>query len=199
MKRSTTTATLLSFVVLGGSLAAFAVATTPDEDLLPTPMELRPIDPELFDARGADLRSFTKEAVIQAPVETVWAAWTDGRAFTEIYGRDNDALVANIDLAIGGRYEWLFDGEIGSNGCQILSYVPNRMLSFSWNAPPQQPESRAKHTWVVVELDPVEGGATRVTLTHLGFGDAPHWDESFEYFSKAWPHVLEQFRTQLES
>lgn len=108
-------------------------------------------------------------------------------------------LAANIDLAIGGRYEWLWDEEMGSNGCQVLSYVPNRMLRFSWNAPPTQPESRAKHTWVVVLFDALEDGTTRVRQTHIGFGKTAHWDETMEYFSKAWSHVLEQFRKGLEA
>lgn len=51
---------------------------------------------------------------------------------------------------------------------------------------------------MVVEFRALEGGATGVTLTHLGFGQAVHWDETFEYFSAAWTHVLETFRTNLE-
>ena len=30
----------------------------------------------------------------------------------------------------GGRYEWLWDGKMGSNDCQVLSFIPNRMISF---------------------------------------------------------------------
>lgn len=167
-------------------------------------MTTKPIDTSLFDARGMDVRSFVKEAVIQAPVSEVFAAWSDGEVFPRAYDPARPELAANIDLAIGGRYEWLWDGEMGSNGCQVLSYIPDRMISFSWNAPPAQAESRAKHTWVVVEFDalepdePVEKSATKLTLTHLGFGAAAHWDETFEYFAAAWPHVLEQFRVNLE-
>ena len=161
-------------------------------------MTTKPIDTSLFDARGTDVRPFVKETVIHAPVSQVFAAWSDGEVFPTAYAPDRPELAANIDLAIGGRYEWLWDGEMGSNGCQILSYIPDRMISFSWNAPPSQPESRARHTWVVVEFDPIQDDATKVTLTHLGFGTAPHWDETRDYFYKAWPHVLEQFRTNLE-
>ena len=72
------------------------------------------------------------------------------------------------------------------------------MISFSWNAPPTQPESRAKRTWVVVELEALGERSTRVRLTHLGFGQAKHWQETREYFSKAWDHVLAQFKQGLE-
>jgi uncharacterized protein YndB with AHSA1/START domain len=132
-------------------------------------------------------------------VDAVYAAWTDGEAFARSYAPDHPELRGEIDLAIGGRYEWLWDGKMGSNDCQVLSFIPNRMVSFSWNAPPEQPDSRAQRTWVVVETEPTEDGGTHVRLTHLGFGPEPHWVETREYFEKAWPHVLEQFKKHLEA
>lgn len=156
----------------------------------------KPIDSNLFSA-SEDLSQFTVEAVIEAPVETVYRAWTDGDAFPSAYAPDRPELRANIDLAIGGRYEWLWDGETGGNGCQVLSYIPNRMISFSWNAPPEQAKSRAQRTWVVVEFEPSGKDATHCRLTHLGFGPETHWQETRSYFEKAWPYVLDQFRANL--
>lgn len=157
------------------------------------------INTELFVASGPGVRSFVKEATIKVPVEVLYTAWTDRAVVPKAYDPSRPEIKANIELAIGGPYEWLWDGVTGSNGCQILSYIPNRMVSFSWNAPPNQPESRALRTWVVVEFAPTGTGATHLTLTHLGFGTAPHWDETFEYFSNAWPYVLSQFKKNLES
>jgi len=156
----------------------------------------RQIDGGLFTMQGSNVRSFTKEVVIGAPVEAVYAAWTDDASWSEVYDSPSKA---NIELAIGGRYEWLFDGTIGSNGCQVLSYVPNRMLSFSWNAPQDQPESRALRTWVVVETERLDVGTTLVRITHLGFGDGENWDETYTYFEAAWDRVLARFRDSLES
>ncbi len=149
--------------------------------------EVGPIEAAAFVGSGSDVRRFTKVATIAAPVERVFAAWSTAAGWRGVY--DAPPSRARIDLAIGGRYEWLFDGEVGSNGCQVLSYIPDRMISFSWNAPPGQPESRARRTWVVVELAPVAAG-TRVTLTHLGFGTGSQWDETYAYFDAAWERVL---------
>ena len=146
-----------------------------------------PIDDKIFVARGTELRSFAKEVIVAAPPETLFAAWTTAEGWAQIYGPPS---VGRFELAIGGRYEWLFDGEIGSNACQVLSFVPNRLLSFSWNAPPIQPQSRALRTWVVVELEPADDESTRLRLTHLGFGDGPQWDETYAYFDAAWESVL---------
>ncbi len=169
----------------------------------------QPIDTSLF-VNGETTTHFTVEAVINAPVELVYRAWTDGDAFKAAYGPEREELRADIDLTIGGRYEWLWDGVIGSNGCQVLSFIPGRMVSFSWNAPPTEPESRTLRTWVVVEFSPTEDrpigdsatedGGTHIRLTHLGIGEAEHWQETRAYFQDmAWPHVLQQFRQNLAS
>lgn len=153
------------------------------------------IDTSLFVGAGAGVRSFMKTAEVQAPAPAVFHAWASAEGWRAVY--DRPECRADIDLRVGGRYEWLFDGRTGSNGCQVLAYIPDRMISFSWNAPPTQPESRAKRTWVVVELEPIAGDRTRVTLTHLGFGDGPAWDETRDYFFAAWDQVLTRLREKL--
>lgn len=154
----------------------------------------QPIDSQLFEASGDSVRSFAKEVVIEAAAGEVYDTWTTPTGWSRIYGPPS---ASRIDLAIGGRYEWLFDGKIGSNGCQVLSYIPGRMISFSWNAPPAQAESRARRTWVVVELEPLSDDRTSLRLTHLGFGEGPKWDETYTYFDRAWDRVLERMRNAL--
>ncbi|MEM1329951.1 MAG: SRPBCC domain-containing protein [Planctomycetota bacterium] len=162
-------------------------------------MSARPIESRLFPGGGPDPRGIQFERVIHAPKDRVFAAWSDGPSFKAAFGPEREELVANIDLMIGGRYEWLFDGETGSNGCQVLSYLPGRMISFSWNAPPQFDEARAMRTWVVVECEPVDAESTRVRLTQLGFGEGKQWDDTREYFSTAWPTVLRIMSESLEA
>ncbi|MEM1414217.1 MAG: SRPBCC domain-containing protein [Myxococcota bacterium] len=156
------------------------------------------IDESLFVASGMDVARFEVEERIAAPPERIFAAFATAAGFVDAFGPEREALVAHIDLAIGGRYEWLFDGAVGSNGCQVLSYLPGRMISFSWNAPPTQPAQRAKRTWVVVELAPEDGG-THVRLTHLGFGPGPAWETTRAYFEEAWPHVVATMKANLEA
>lgn len=159
-------------------------------------MVTMPIDSSLFEGSGAGVRQFSKDVTIDAPVERVYEAWTNGEVFCAMYDPERPELAANIDLAIGGRYEWLFDGKLGSNGCQVLSYVPNRMVSFSWNAPPTI-ATRGRNTWVVVEFDRVDDETTAVHLTHLGFGEGEAWDQTHDYFLRAWDVVLGRFKENL--
>lgn len=150
------------------------------------------VDAALFAASGADLRSFTKTATINGSPAAVFETLTTAEGLRRVMGIDS-----TVQLAVGGAYEWYFlpnepYGRQGGEGCQVLAYVPGRVLAFSWNAPPTQPEQRAKRTWVVIELAASGGGATTVlTVTHLGFGEGAEWDKTMAYFDRAWPTVLE--------
>ena len=84
------------------------------------------------------------------------------------------------------------EGLQGSEGCRILSYLPGRMLSFDWSAPPEFPQERQSRTWVVVLLSHVGEGRTAVTLTHLGWKDGGRWNDVYDYFQRAWNIVLER-------
>lgn len=162
--------------------------------LAATTAHAAPIDAALFDGRGPAPRSFVKEIEIAAPASDAYALWTDAAAWQRLMGPDSRA---HIDLEIGGRYEWLFDGKVGSNGCQVLGYIPDRLVSFTWNAPPTLP-TRERRTWVVVETEALGDRATRVRLTHLGFGEGVDWDATLAYFDNAWGYVLPLMKQHLE-
>jgi len=135
-------------------------------------------------------RVIHKEIVVPAPASRVWDAWTTREGVTSFF-----APRANLELAIGGPYEMLFDlaaspGSQGSEGCKILSYLPQEMLSFDWNAPPQCPNVRRERTWVVVQLEPQGAEATKVKVTHLGWQEGEEWEQAFDYFVRAWRVVL---------
>jgi uncharacterized protein YndB with AHSA1/START domain len=173
------------FLALPPAVASGEVAADPARRTMP-------IDDQLFVASGSELRTISVERLIDAPPEAVWEAWTTESGWKAAYGPERPELKANIELAIGGKYEWLFTGTVGSNDCQVLSYLPPRMLSFSWNAPVAQAQSRSKRTWMVIEIEPEQGGKSRVRATQLGFGEGPQWDETRDYFEQGWAHVLDQ-------
>lgn len=149
------------------------------------------IHPETFAATGLVAEGLTIEAVWPVTPDEAFAILTESSAW-----RDRFQLETRIDLAIGGRYELLFgagaapEGQQGSEGCQILSYIPGEMLSFSWNAPPVF-EERAQHTWVVITFAPgAEAGTTSLRLRHVGFGQGGRWSEVEDYFQNAWTSLL---------
>ncbi len=84
-------------------------------------------------------------------------------------------------------------GARGSEGCRILSFLPERMLSFAWNAPPDFPDMRRSsvQTWVAVFFNSLSERTTEVKIHHVGWPDEKSWDPVFNYFDAAWGRVLE--------
>ncbi len=106
-----------------------------------------------------DGRTINAEVIVPASREEVWRAWTTNDGAREFFSTH-----VNIALRPGGAYEILFaptspEGERGSEGCRVLSFIENEMLSFTWNAPPQFADMRWRRTFVVVRLDDVAAGA----------------------------------------
>jgi uncharacterized protein YndB with AHSA1/START domain len=135
-------------------------------------------------------RSIVKEATVSATIDQVWQAWTTTEGITSWL---SDA--ARVELRIGGPFEIYFaldlpPGLRGSEDCKILSYLPHRMFSFEWNAPPTIPEIRKHRTFVVVEFEPQGENSVHVRLEQYGWGVGEHWDATYDYFNKAWAYVL---------
>ncbi|HME18588.1 MAG TPA: SRPBCC domain-containing protein, partial [Nitrososphaerales archaeon] len=111
-----------------------------------------------------------KEITVKASAEDVWRAWTTVVGVRRFFAPD-----ARLDIRPGGIYEILFDpdappGKQGSEGCKVLGFVPGKMLSFTWNAPPQYANARKQLAqWVVIFLDPEGKKRTRVRFFELGW------------------------------
>ena len=141
-----------------------------------------------------------KSAIVAGAVDTLWWMWTTHDGLKTFFGPDN-----LCELRLGGPYEIYFDpenqkGEKGGEGNTILSYIPNEMLSFTWNAPPSIPEIRNQdhRTWVVVYFKMIDSTHTEVTLKHLGWLDGKEWDKTYAYFNSAWCYVMDSLVKSME-
>ena len=137
-----------------------------------------------------------KSFVCYQSLDSLWWRWTTHEGLKTFFGSDN-----KVDFHIGGAYEiqFLTDkpyGSRGTEGCTLLSFLPKRMLSFTWIAPPSMPELRSKahKTWVVVELTPVSTNETTITLTHLGWPEDTTWKKAYNYFNGAWNYVVSNLK-----
>jgi uncharacterized protein YndB with AHSA1/START domain len=135
-------------------------------------------------------RVITCEIEVPAPLLAVWRAWT-----TQAGAETFFAPRCTIDLKPGGAYEMLFDlgaerGKQGAEGMVVMAVQPQRMLAFTWNAPPHLPSVRGQLTHVVIRLFETDAGHTRVTVRHDGWGEGSEWDAAFQYFSRAWADIV---------
>jgi uncharacterized protein YndB with AHSA1/START domain len=146
-------------------------------------------------------KQIIKSRIISCSVSCAWWKWTTHEGLLQFFGRDN-----KIELTPGGAFEiyFLMDnpyGLRGSEGCKILSFLPEQMLSFSWNAPPEYKEVRESsyYTWVVVNFRAFPENRTEITLTHLGWPVDKRWEPVFEYFDDAWVTILNRLEKCSES
>jgi uncharacterized protein YndB with AHSA1/START domain len=126
---------------------------------------------------------------VEARPNEVWDLWTTEQGLSFF------APASQIDLRPGGTYEVYFAmdapvGQRGSEGTTILGFQTNRMLTITWALPPYMPDVRPHLTPLTIEIIPVSDTASRVTLTHSGWGEGGEWDEAYAYFQQNWPAVL---------
>jgi predicted enzyme related to lactoylglutathione lyase/uncharacterized protein YndB with AHSA1/START domain len=157
-------------------------------------------------------RRLELEQRVRATPAEVWWLWTTRKGVTSWLVDE-----ARVELRIGGPFELFFMddapvGSRGSDGCRILSFLPERMLTFTWNAPPHLDETRPQLTWVVVELTPLPSGdadtptaepGTLIRVTHLGWPESgwqregSQWPATFDYFARAWQQVLTELASHV--
>lgn len=114
------------------------------------------------------------EAIIEAPCERVWSAWTTTEGLKSWL-----APQAEIDLRVGGRMRSSYrtDSTLGDEHTieqTILAFEPERMLAIRCTrAPADFPFQIAiQDTWSVIYFEPVARDRTRVRLVGLGYNDS---------------------------
>ena len=135
-------------------------------------------------------RMIEKQAVVAAPIEEVWKAWSTTEGVKSFFAPD-----AKVEARSGGAFEIYMNpyaepGLKGADDMRVMAVQPPTMISFTWNAPPSQPEIRGQRTLVIVRLRAVDAKSTEVTLRHVGWGEGEKWDATYAYFDRAWGNVL---------
>jgi uncharacterized protein YndB with AHSA1/START domain len=156
-------------------------------------------------------RTIVLDVTVNATPSEVFRLWTSTDGIRKFFAPD-----ARIDSEPGGRYQIIFapgkdpEGDShGTKGARILKFIPDKELSFEWitfagdnllgkNAPPYAPSSRRNvkplPTWVELSFESVDGQSNRthVKFAHYGFGTGDLWEQSYQWFTRAWKGVLDQ-------
>lgn len=152
-----------------------------------------PVVPLLLIGSPGQERAIVKTVEVPVDVGTAWRAWTTDEGVRGFF-----APGSRVRAEVDGPYEIYFypnaaPGERGSEGARILALQPERMISFTWNAPVPQAELRRQWTVVTIRFEALGERRTRVRLRHSGWGTGGIWDVGFTYFDQAWEQVMQAF------
>lgn len=136
----------------------------------------------------------TIECRLDAPLEDVWAMWTDPEHFAAWYGPTGAAIpTADFDLRVGGRrrvcmevngMQMWFAGEfVEVTPLERLAYTEFMADEHGMPRADMVPDGHPATTEVRVQLT-ADGDATRMTITHVGIpSDSPGaagWTMAFD-------------------
>ncbi len=147
-------------------------------------------------ARAQDINPVVSVAIVEAPVNAVWAAWATSDGL-----RSWLAPHADIDLRVGGLMRTNYDakGSLGDSKTidnRILSLDPGRMLSIQVSKTPDNfPFTDAiQHMWTVVYFEPLGRNRTRVRVVGLGFRPDAESQRMRAFFDRGNAVTLQQLQ-----
>lgn len=99
-----------------------------------------------------------------------------------------DAPVATVFAA--------FETQLGAPAATPLAREADALLTVQFPMPDALADLGAQRTVLTLTFE-ARGAATRLTLTHAGFGRGAAWDRALAYFTRGWPSVLAQMKHAL--
>jgi uncharacterized protein YndB with AHSA1/START domain len=141
-------------------------------------------------------KQFQLEIELDAPLEAVWKAVSDGEELTRWY-----PLEARVTPGVGGSMTFSFGP--GMEGTVSLHvWEPNRHLrAASWPAGSETPAAELPGSPFPSVLDfylESRGGKTVLRLVHAGFLSGAAWEEEYlDSLEKGWPFMLANLRHYL--
>jgi uncharacterized protein YndB with AHSA1/START domain len=135
---------------------------------------------------GADAeagRSLAMDVTIDAPVDAVWKALSDGEEISRWFAPE-----ARVEGGAGGTI-WLSWGAGVEGEAAIHLWEPGRRLGYTESMPDLKDPSRVIPLTVEFEIE-ARGGSTVVRLVHSGFGAGAEWDAMYDGMESGWGYFL---------
>ena len=139
-----------------------------------------------------DRSTFCYVTYIRTTPAALWTALTDAE-FTRQYWF---GVEARSDWKAGSPWQLVFpDGRVADTG-EILEADPPRRLVIKWRNE-FRPELKAEgHARCTMELEPVEDGVVKLTITHAMEREGSAFIEAV---SGGWPRILSNLKSLLET
>ncbi len=111
------------------------------------------------------MKLVTQRLVIDAPPADVYALLIDPAGFVQWMAES-----AELDARPGGRIRWTHANGDSCSGAYV-ELVPARRVVFTYGWERPEVEIPPGSTTVEIDLEPMPGGRTRLTLVHRGLDD----------------------------
>ena len=125
------------------------------------------------------MKLVTQRLVIDAPPADVYALLVDPAGFVEWMAES-----AELDARPGGQIRWTHANGDSCSGTYV-ELVPSRRVVFTYGWERPEVEIPPGTTTVEIDLEPVAGGGTRLTLVHRGLDDL-----AADAHAGGWAHYL---------
>jgi uncharacterized protein YndB with AHSA1/START domain len=132
------------------------------------------------------------QVFIKATPEQIWDAITKAE-FTEKYFYGSRI---SFDERPGGAFIGRGDGDSILTEGEVLEYDRPRRLQHTWRALYDEPSAGEPASRVTWELEPADGGVTKLTVVHDQLEAAPNTAASV---AGGWSYVLSGLKTLLET
>lgn len=140
-------------------------------------------------------------ADVPATSDEVW------RTLTTADGWKSFAVAfATVDLQVGGIVETSYNanarpGDPDNIKNQIVAYIPGRMLAIRCVQTPRNFEHKEEFlsTATVLEVKPLEGKHSRVSLTAVGYRPGAAFDTLFQHFRWGDAYTLDKLRLRFDA
>ena len=138
-------------------------------------------------------RSIETQIEINAPIEAVWKALTDGEELANWF-----PLKARVTPGVGGSV-WSYWAEDMQWESPIDAWEPNKYLRVVWARPGKMGDLEIPFELGVDYHLEARGGTTVLRLVQTGFSPDDAWDNQYEGTKRGWAFQLRGLKHYLEN
>lgn len=140
------------------------------------------------------------EAIVPAPIESVWGAWTTQEGLKSWI-----APVVAVDFRVGGTISTNYDsksriGDAGTIKLPILNYIEKQLITLKVNLNdkfPSRVRDEDQNLQEIVQIIDLGGGKTKLISSMVGWGTGKEWDETYAFFARGNEWTYQQFTKAL--
>ena len=130
--------------------------------------------------------------VLSAPVDRVFAAWTDAQSLRQFITPGNPGHAdVECDVRVGGKFRIDMigkDGKVFKHNGEYLEVLPPKRLKFTWISA----ATNQRPTVVTIDFKSL-GDKTEITLVHDGLDSV----KNVEGHTKGWTEIVGQLAAAL--